>query len=60
MTIQSNDLQTTLSPYFIEMDSCYKKLQQDRGDKILTDIKKKFDISYSQLAAMYKLHKEKK
>lgn len=53
------DLQTQLTPYFLKLDEFYLKYQLEKGDKFTTEIKLKFNISYSQLNTLYKLHKIK-
>lgn len=47
-----------LKKYFLELDHFYFTLQNDRGDKLLDNIKKAYNLTYSELNNLYLQHKQ--
>lgn len=59
ITSTLTDLEQKLTRHFIELDHYYLTLQNDRGDKYLDNVKKAFNLSYSKLNTLYKLHQSR-
>ena len=55
--INQPTIQEKLLPYFQQMDVFYLKLQQEKGDNLLTETKKRFNLSYTEVGKLYKQHK---
>ena len=49
-----------LEKYFLELDHFYLTLQNDRGDRLLDNIKKAYKLTYSELNDLYLQHKQQK
>ncbi len=62
LTIQSQELEKSekLEKYFLELDHFYLTLQNDRGDRLLDNIKKAYKLTYSELNDLYLQHKQQK
>lgn len=55
--INQPTIQEKLLSYFQQMDVFYLKLQQEKGDNLLTETKKRFNLSYTEVGKLYKQHK---
>jgi len=53
-TLSPEVINESLRKHFIELDHFYLTMQNDRGDKLFDNVKKAYNLTYSELNNLYK------